>query len=241
MLESYIQSDTVGKLVFIGLGLLSSISWTLMIYKMLYIRSISKSANKLQKEFEGLQEHPLNLEVSETLEKDKEYNPFKYLYMIFKEQSLKRLKKNHHFLQIETGLQESSQHVYLSPTDIDYIEACLATEIGNQTHDLEKDLIALSITITLAPFLGLLGTVWGILMTFSELQTKSGGGNEAVLAGISMALGTTVVGLVVAIPALIGYSYFRGAIQSLEVKMDNFVTQMISAIEMQYRKVDSIK
>ena len=61
--------------------------------------------------------------------------------------------------------------------------------------------------------MGLLGTVWGILVTFSGLQSNGlSSANSSVLSGLSMALGTTVFGLVVAIPALVGYNYLKSII-----------------------------
>jgi biopolymer transport protein TolQ len=90
----------------------------------------------------------------------------------------------------------------------------------------------------LAPFLGLLGTVWGILTTFSEMTTQSGGGHQAILSGLSLALATTVLGLVDAIPALIGYNYLKNTIQEFETEMGEFAHLALASIELQYRKVD---
>ena len=99
--------------------------------------------------------------------------------------------------------------VYLSKGDIDLIESGIDGIILEQSKYLEKNLFILSTIITLAPFLGLLGTVWGILITFSNLHAGISSVNTAVLWGISMALATTVFGLVVAIPALIAYNYLK--------------------------------
>lgn len=73
---------------------------------------------------------------------------------------------------------------------------------------LEKGLPLLATITAISPFLGLLGTVWGILLIFSRLQWNVGGGLEVIAPGISQALLTTVAGLLVAIPALFFYNYF---------------------------------
>ena len=86
---------------------------------------------------------------------------------------------------------------------------------------LEKNLNFLATVGSNAPFVGLLGTVLGIMKAFSDLANSSGAGNEAVMAGIAHALVATAVGLFVAIPAVIGYNYFqklvRQSLQSVDV------------------------
>ena len=86
---------------------------------------------------------------------------------------------------------------------------------------LEKNLNFLATVGSNAPFVGLLGTVLGIMKAFSDLAQSSGGGNDAVMAGIAHALVATAVGLFVAIPAVIGYNYFqklvRQSLQSIDV------------------------
>ena len=86
---------------------------------------------------------------------------------------------------------------------------------------LEKNLNFLATVGSNAPFVGLLGTVLGIMKAFSDLAQNTGGGNEVVMAGIAHALVATAVGLFVAIPAVIGYNYFqklvRQSLQSIDV------------------------
>lgn len=86
---------------------------------------------------------------------------------------------------------------------------------------LEKNLNFLATVGSNAPFVGLLGTVLGIMKAFSDLSQSAGAGNEAVMAGIAHALVATAVGLFVAIPAVIGYNYFqklvRQSLQSIDV------------------------
>ncbi len=86
---------------------------------------------------------------------------------------------------------------------------------------LEKNLNFLATVGSNAPFVGLLGTVLGIMKAFSDLSQSSGAGNEAVMSGIAHALVATAVGLFVAIPAVIGYNYFqklvRQSLQSIDV------------------------
>lgn len=94
---------------------------------------------------------------------------------------------------------------------------------------LEKGMFLLPTVASLSPFLGLLGTVWGILLTFYELRHGVvAQGNTAVMGGLATALGTTVVGLIVAIPALISYNYLRAQIRSLSLDMDTFAERLLA-------------
>ncbi|MCB1135963.1 MAG: MotA/TolQ/ExbB proton channel family protein, partial [Chlamydiia bacterium] len=126
--------------------------------------------------------------------------------------------------------------VELSKADLHLVENHAQSAITRAGAMLESQLFLLSTTVSLAPFLGLLGTVWGILLTFSELQNHvEGSSNQAMMSGLSMALATTVLGLLVAIPALIGYNFLRHSIRDFTVEMEAFATDILSAIEMQYR------
>ena len=125
----------------------------------------------------------------------------------------------------------------LSFADIGLMEGYLGNVISHHKKELEKNLFILSTTFALSPFLGLLGTMWGILLTFSELQHSMGSTNEAVLAGLSLALTTTVLGLIGAIPALIAYNYLKSRIGDFEIEMEGFSHEILSAVELNYRQV----
>jgi len=97
-------------------------------------------------------------------------------------------------------------------------------------HDLERYLNSLGTIASISPLLGLLGTVTGMINVF-EAITSQGVGNPAVLAGgISEALITTAAGLMVAIPALIGYRYLRGKVSALIVRMEKEAITLVEAL-----------
>ena len=86
----------------------------------------------------------------------------------------------------------------------------------------------------LAPFLGLLGTVWGVMDAFGGIA-RAGSANLAAMApGVSGALITTVVGLLVAIPAMFGYNFLVVSVRSEIVKAENFAAELASEIEHRY-------
>jgi biopolymer transport protein TolQ len=100
--------------------------------------------------------------------------------------------------------------------------------------DLEHLLIILATTISAAPFLGLLGTVWGILEAFQTMGSQGATGVTAMGSGISEALIATAFGLVVAIPALLGYNFIGARIRELAGEADTFVADFLSLVERDY-------
>lgn len=235
--DAYIHSDLLGRLIFISLILLSICSWVIIIYKVGLTRRARKNAHQFHEAFLLSRSVPLNIDCDERYRR-KTPNPFLELYLVLKKHTVDILNKNRRFGKSKEGRQEEGLS-FLSPSDVDFVESHLSCAVANQTKKLEKNLFILSTIVSLAPFLGLLGTVWGILMTFSQLQSQSAGGtHQMVLGGLSLALATTVLGLIDAIPALIGYNYLRNAIRDFETDMEGFTTEILASIEMQYRQVD---
>jgi biopolymer transport protein TolQ len=188
--------------------------------------------------FQLQKQNPLNLDCN-SVAKNQIANPFQEIYSVLKKHTIDILNKNRRFSQKSQKQAQNPEVSYLSPSDIDFVDAHLATNVAHQTKNLEKNLFILATVVSLAPFLGLLGTVWGILTTFSELQTQGGGStHQMVLGGLSLALATTVLGLVDAIPALIGYNYLKNNIRDFEIEMEGFSTEILACVEMQYRQVD---
>jgi len=225
--QAFLNSDFLGKLIYLSLIATSIYCWTLLIQKIWLTQKVKRNAQKFRRKLLSKKGNPLHLE-EERLEN---MNPFFDLFLTLKEKAVDLLNKNQHF-----GFQERGASC-LSPSDMDHLEAHLFSHIALQTKQLEKNLFVLSTIAGLAPLLGLLGTVWGILVTFSALHTQAGM-NQAVLEGISLALTTTVLGLLTAIPALIAYNYLRNAIQNFAIEMESFSQNMLSSIEMYYGKVE---
>ena len=229
--QAFNQSDWLGKAIFLSLLLLSVGSWTLIIHKILFLSKAQKNSQAFE---EGLKRQRNRLLQIESPQETQD-NPFLQIYLILKKQAIELLAKNRHFAG-QRG--EQSPPSSLSPRDIDFVEAHVLNEIENQAQLLERHLYLLSTVTTLAPFLGLLGTVWGILSSFSEMQARAGS-NQAVLGGLALALTTTVIGLLIAIPALIGYNWLKNRIRSLQSRMSDFSFDLLASIELQYRQADS--
>lgn len=236
--DAYIHSDFLGKMIFIGLIFLSIVSWIVLIHKIWHTYQARKNALRFYEVFQLQKQNPLSLDCDFPT-KTPLINPFHELYAVLKKHTIDILNKNKRFTQKIPENPQTQNISFLSPSDIDFVEAHLATHVAHQTKNLEKNLFILATVVSLAPFLGLLGTVWGILTTFSELQSQTAGStHQMVLGGLSLALATTVLGLVDAIPALIGYNYLKNNIRDFEIEMEGFSTEILACVEMQYRQVD---
>ncbi|MGB7978258.1 MAG: MotA/TolQ/ExbB proton channel family protein [Chlamydiales bacterium] len=229
-ISAYVQSDGFGKGIFWALFALSALSWTLLIHK----AWIFYQVRKLSSEFANLfsEKEPLSLHFTPPKGRLLEVpHPFFEIYKSLKQKTLQIINRNHFFIpNAETTLSEA---------DLGLIESQVQSALASQNKQLEKNLFILSTIATLGPFLGLLGTVWGILLTFSELHGRGiSSSNAAMLAGLSMALATTVIGLVVAIPALVGYNYLRNAGREYRRDMEDFSQLLLATVELQYRTPD---
>ncbi len=237
--SAYSDSDFFGKLIMLGLFALSVICSVVLLYKLWQAREVRKLSQTFYQALQREKQSILSI-VLDGLPRSrfKEVpHPFATILDAIKRKSLEILEKNHFFFeQIPSTHRPPS--VFLTREDFDLIEAEAATAIVKETQRLEKNLFILSTVVTLAPFLGLLGTVWGILLTFSALHSGgSTSSNTVILGGLSTALVTTVLGLVIAIPALIAYNALRTSLLNMEKDMENFSYQILGQIEMEYRRV----
>ena len=139
-------------------------------------------------------------------------------------------KKSHLAKVLTAGLQEFKAHGDSSDIPGEQIEASRrALERAEAiTHsELKRGLGALATIGSTAPFIGLLGTVIGILNAFKEIANQKATGLAAVAGGISEALVTTALGLFVAIPAVMAFNYFTGKVEAFDVEMDNSSSELV--------------
>ena len=105
---------------------------------------------------------------------------------------------------------------------------------GEEVRRLEKGMSSLATIASVSPFIGLFGTVWGVMDAFSGLGEAGTASLRAVAPGISEALITTAAGLFAAIPALIAYNHFLHGIRSVATRMSDFASEFVAKIETLY-------
>jgi biopolymer transport protein TolQ len=215
LFESYLGSDPLGKGVFIALFFLSVLCWALSIQKYLIISRARKLGTSFKNKLYTLGPKLFSLELSFP------EHPLQSLYLTAKKATFEQL----------------SHQSDLSQQDFKLIRARLSSAVSAEMTRLQKKLHLLLTSVSLAPFLGLLGTVWGILLTLTELQHQgSMHSGDVMLGGLSMALGTTVVGLIVAIPSLIAYNLIRAQLKALEQELEDFSDEMEASIELLHKR-----
>jgi biopolymer transport protein ExbB len=111
----------------------------------------------------------------------------------------------------------------LTEKELNAFKAVIEKGYSEENQRLNAWLIILTMAITGGPFLGLLGTVWGVMNTFAAMAEAGEANIMAIAPGIASALSTTVFGLIVAIPALFSYNYLAGKIQNITADMDVFM------------------
>jgi biopolymer transport protein ExbB/biopolymer transport protein TolQ len=139
-----------------------------------------------------------------------------------------RNKKSHLAEVVTAGLQEfrasagadNAQQIESSHRALDRSEAIVHAK-------LKRGLAVLATIGSTAPFVGLFGTVVGILNAFQQIATQKTSGIGAVAGGISEALVTTAFGLLVAIPAVMAFNYFTGRVEAFDVEMDNSSSELV--------------
>ena len=114
---------------------------------------------------------------------------------------------------------------------IDNISRSLRRAMTSEITRLEKYLTFLATTGSTAPFIGLFGTVWGIMTAFKGIGETGSASLAVVAPGIAEALIATAIGLVAAIPAVMGYNHFQNKIKVLIAGMDNFSTEFLNIVQ----------
>jgi biopolymer transport protein ExbB len=199
------------------LAIMALISWTVMVDKVAYVNKVGKADSRFLALYEQHGDRLLDLKPEPRDTKWLEASPLYGLYKTGAQELDKRFARS-------TGPQ------MLSAQSIAAIRSSLDAGMVRQTQKLNRSMILLTIAISGGPFLGLLGTVMGVMITFATIAEAGNVNINAIAPGISAALVATVAGLVVAIPSLFGYNYLNSRIRNctsdMHVFADEFETRM---------------
>lgn len=204
------QATLVAKLVLILLLFMSIGSWALMIRKWFSMSSaISKAA-------EGMERFDRARDLREAVQ-SLGGDPASPLYTVAHE-----------------GVTEFNRSKEAGNGDdvvVDNVRRSLRQGVGMEMSRLAASLSMLATSANTAPFIGLFGTVWGIMNTFHAIGAMKSASLATVAPGISEALIATAVGLVVAIPATVGYNTFQGRLAALETTLINFAGMFLNRVQ----------
>lgn len=231
------QSAMNGKVIVILLILISVGVWTVMLTKFTQLRAARLASNHFQKTFRN-ERFSTGLFVKRHRVPE---TPLNAMYHAGCQSLLSELKADgiDNPEELFAGRVEPSETRRLDNTQMDAIRAAVDCAMADQALELENHMGLLATATSVGPFLGLLGTVWGVMGTFSGMATAGSATLSAVAPGISGALLTTVVGLLVALPSSIGYNLLTTRIRHLSVQMDNFAQEFTGRIQQEFMLISS--
>jgi biopolymer transport protein ExbB len=223
-----LKSVTIDGWVVIGiLGIMSLVSWYVMITKFIYVNRVQKGNALFLKEWRHVAQ---DLTVLDHGDADKVKSlggrAGAKTQRLFAASTLYRI---YHIGSQEIGHRTAIGSV-LSSRSIQAIRASLDGSYVRENNALNDGMVFLTISIAGGPFMGLLGTVVGVMITFAAIAATGEVNISAIAPGLAAALVATVAGLLVAIPALLGYNYLVSRMKTvssdMQIFIDEFVTKM---------------
>lgn len=131
--------------------------------------------------------------------------------------------------------RRGEQDERLAAARIEHMENALQRAVADQTLRYESNMVFLASIVSSAPFFGLLGTVWGVMEAFGAVALQPVATVQTLAPGVSGALLSTVAGLLVAIPSLMGYNYLLSRTKQMIVELENFASSLADRIELETR------
>jgi len=219
------QSNAAGKVIVILLFVGSVFAWSLMLTKFKELRGARKGAEGFLSMYRGAS-HPISVFKQR---RQAGAGPLGVIY----DKSCVALGAALESGDIDAAdlFTSGSPRLKLTDRHIGSVKNAAERTVADQALLLENHMGLLATAATTAPFLGLLGTVWGVMDAFGSMSTSGSALLSDVAPGISGALLTTVVGLLVALPSSIGYNMLGDRIRRLTVMMDNFAQELVADLE----------
>ena len=230
-----------GQLTIGALAILSLFSWTIMLTKFYQLYRARKMGRKffaaytssrdpleIQRkgdEFDGAPAFALYAKGADELEYHLKNNPVRI------EQTRRTTSDSKY---AETDMLAKSVTTKVSRGSFESVRVTLEEAASAEAMSLEKGMIVLSTAVAGGPFIGLLGTVWGVMETFAGIAKANSASLTAMAPGVAGALIATVIGLLVAIPAMFGYNFMVTTIRAITQELDGFASRYATQIEHVY-------
>lgn len=213
ILKLILSAGIVAKLVLLILFLFSIVSWAIMFFKFFQFRRIEKDSREFLSTFSKTE----NIHQLYAISKNKD-NPLSSL-----------VKEGYaRFYEIKKG---QSGLLKDRPAFLNAIDRRLKSTAEDETNFYEGYLSFLATTGNVTPFIGLFGTVWGIIHAFQQIGLQGSANIAAVAPGIAEALIATGAGLATAIPAVIGYNYLLSRVRRIASQMEVFSGEIMAYAE----------
>jgi biopolymer transport protein TolQ len=205
------------QIVLAVLAVFSFVSWIILVWKLVQFRKLGKEADRYLYEMERAP----RLEEAYRMVLALPESPFSRVFR----------RGVNFFSELRPGgLQSAAPVAGLSPTQLEVLRLVLEKEEAEERDELAHGIQWLAIVATVSPLLGLLGTVLGVMNSFIGVAAAGSANISAVAPGVAEALITTVAGLIVAIPAAIGYNYFTGKLALFMGELEGFSSEFIGTL-----------
>ena len=222
------NSDAMGKGIVALLFLSSMFAWYIMIEKFLTLYRSQKLSERFAAAFNN--QHGMNSVLRDGMENP---CPVAKIYISGMEQLLEFYGQTAEEVRSNAPVRNGRGPRKLSSAQLDAVQTAMEREISGQIFVIEERIGVLATAVSLAPFLGLFGTVWGVMIAFCGVASAGSANIQALAPGVAGALLTTVAGLVVAIPALVGYNILTQLIRKITVYMDNFSESFMARLKLE--------
>lgn len=224
LLQMVVDAGPMVQFVLLALLIFSIVSWAIILMKYRVISRTEKENNQF------LDAYMNSSKLSDVLPESKRY-PGSTVAEVFRAGYLELGK-------ISRAPKGASGDLLDAPgiemRGLDNVERALHRACGTETSKLESMLGFLATTGSACPFIGLFGTVWGIMNAFRGIGARGSATLAVVAPGISEALIATAFGLAAAIPAVVFYNYYLNRIRSISLEMDNFASEFLNIVERHY-------
>ncbi|MDX2080553.1 MAG: MotA/TolQ/ExbB proton channel family protein [Terrimicrobiaceae bacterium] len=225
IIYAFVESTIEGKIILITLFLGSIFSWSVMVTKFRQLQFARRQSERFSSLFHR-DRAPLRI-----YEQGVQFEGSP-LYAIYRagtaELCFQMLGSTEVDETFRARLEAADK---ISPAQMRSVQAAMERAVGESALELESHMIILATAVSGGPFLGLLGTVWGVMDAFAGIAMAGTANLAAMAPGVSGSLITTVVGLLVAIPAMFGYNFLVTSVRSVLVQSDNFAAELSSEIE----------
>ena len=218
LLSMILDAGLMVKFVLLLLFIFSVVSWAIIFLKYRYYRKIKKENEMFDTDYSR------SSKLSDVLPAAKKYS-YSTIAEVFRVGYTELTKINKPLNESAQGSDE------ISLSSLDNLERSLSKACNTEMTKLESALGFLATTGSASPFIGLFGTVWGIMDTFKGIGARGSATLAVVAPGISEALIATAAGLAAAIPAVIFYNYFLNQSKNMVQEMDNFAAEFLNIVE----------
>jgi len=223
--EMVVNAGPMGKIVLLILMLFSIISWAIIIKKFRILRQARKETEKFYEAYSKKG----NLSNIYSVGKNLKNSPVAKLFVAGYDELVTSVKSS-----AAGGQPPEGKKVVIE--SLDNIGRILSQTTLQEITRLEKSLTFLATTGSTAPFIGLFGTVWGVMTSFQGIGAKGSASISVVAPGISEALIATAAGLAAAVPAVIFYNHFVNRVRVTANEMDNLTLDFLLLIEKNFMK-----